>query len=64
MNKLRDCDRNTKHLKGRIVFDGNDPIFPSAEEMFLRALEEKILASVKGLKSNGIELEFFNIEIK
>lgn len=65
MIKIRKIDKNTKHLRGRIVISGNDElIFPSAEKIFLRKLEEIILESAKDFKSNGIKVEHFTIEIK
>lgn len=65
MIKIRKVDKNTKHLKGRIVLSAEKGItFPSSEAMFLRKLEEKILMEVKGFKHAGIALEFFEIQIK
>lgn len=65
MIKLRKVDKNTKHVKGRIVISGNDKlIFPSAEKIFLQKLEEKILESAKDFKSNDIKVEFFDLQIK
>ena len=65
MRKIRKIDKETKHLKGRVFLSGaGHIIFPSSEEMFLRALERKILESCKGFKHAGVELEFFEIEIK
>ena len=63
MIRIRKIDRNTHHIKGRIVINGNGD-YLSAEATFLRLLEEKILMSCKGYKSNGITLEFMNIVIK
>jgi len=65
MIKLRRCDKNTKHLVGRIVLSEDKEItFPSSEAMFIRKLEEKILEECKDFKSSGITLEFFDLEIK
>ena len=65
MEKRRKVDQNTKHLKGRVVLSDNEGItFPSAEEIFLRRLEEKILMEAKGFKYAGIKLEHFTLEIK
>ena len=64
MIKTRKIDRSTKHICGRIVFNGNNSIFPSSEEMFLRMLERKILMEVKGFKHAGITLEYFDLQIK
>jgi len=39
-------------------------IFLQPKRIFLRALEVKILESVKKFKHSGIVLEFMNLEIK
>jgi hypothetical protein len=63
--KLRKVDKNTKHLRGRLVISGNEKlIFPSAEKIFLRKLEEKILESAKDFKHSGIKVEHFDLQIK
>jgi hypothetical protein len=65
MIKLRDCDKSTKHITGRLVFAGEgDIIFPSDEKIFLQKLEEKILKEVKDFKYGKIVLEFFSIKIR
>lgn len=65
MIKTRKIDKNTKHIRGRIVLSENkDIIFPSSEEIFLRKLETRILESCKGFKYSGIKVEHFDIEIK
>jgi hypothetical protein len=63
MNKLREIDKRTHHLKGRIIISG-DRDYPSATADFLRKLEEKILEECKDFKSCGIVLEFIDLEIK
>lgn len=65
MRKIREIDRLTKHVRGRVFLSNNGGvIFPSSETMFLRKLEEKILSEAKGFKYAGIKLEFFEIQIK
>lgn len=64
MIKIRKIDRSTKHIRGRVVLNSNNLIFPSSEEMFLRMLERKILIEIKGFAHRGITLEHFDIQIK
>ena len=63
MNRLREIDRKTRHLRGRIIISG-DGDYPSAKADFLRKLEEKILEECKDFKSCGIVLEFIDLKIK
>jgi len=63
MNKLRQIDRKTHHLKGRIIISG-DGDYPSATADFLRKLEEEILEECKDFKTCGISLEFIDLKIK
>ncbi len=62
MIKLRDVDKKTHHLRGRIIISG-DGDYSSAKADFLRKLEARILEEVKGFKVNGLVLEHFDLEI-
>ncbi len=63
MNELRDIDKRTHHLRGRIIIS-DDGDYGSAKETFLRNLEKKILEECKDFKSCGIVLEFIDLKIE
>jgi len=65
MIRLRQIDKSTKHLTGRLIISCNEKIiFPSSESIFLKKLEEKIVSSTKDFEHGGIKLSFLEIKIK